>query len=97
MATRINAYKKIKKRNETQSTVNYQYKLVAIRAFLYFLYENGYVQEKIKVRKLKTDTKILKLFTEEDIQKIIERPNLEKCMTNFYDLSTLVSIECDIK
>lgn len=54
-------------------------KLIAIRAFLYFLYENGYIPEKIRVKKLKADTKVLKLFTEDDVRKIIERPNLEKC------------------
>ena len=64
-------------RNNQPSSINT--KLIPIRAFFNFLFENGYIPEKIKVKKLKADTKVLKLFTEEDIRKIIERPDLEQC------------------
>jgi len=53
-------------------------RLRALRAFWNFMYENGYIDHKVKVKLIKGDKKIIKTFSEEEVKKLIERPrNLE--------------------
>lgn len=53
-------------------------RLRALRAFWNFMYENGYIDHKVKVKLIKGDKKIIKTFSETDVKKLVERPkNLE--------------------
>ena len=52
--------------------------LKAVRAFLYFCMEKEYLQP-FKINLIKQEEEIIETYTDDDIQKLIARPNLKKC------------------
>ena len=65
--------------NET--TVNTY--LRALRAFLYYAMENGEL-EKFKIEMIKTEEKIKKTYTDQELRKLLEKPDLEECTFAHY-------------
>jgi len=54
------------------STANVR--LRAVRAFFNFLYEENYVDSKIRIRLIKVDKTVIKTFSAEQVKKLIEKP-----------------------
>jgi integrase/recombinase XerD len=62
----------LKKRNNSVESINTR--LRGLRAFLNFLNENQYIDQKIKIKMLRTEHKIIKTFAEEQLKKLLEKP-----------------------
>ena len=54
-----------------------------IRAFFYYLMNNGYLQP-YKIKLPKADKKIKETYTEEKLKRLLKKPNLKKCEFNEY-------------
>jgi integrase/recombinase XerD len=54
-------------------------KLRGIRPFFTYLSESGYITHQLKVKLLKEEEPIIKTFSEEQIKKVIARPDITQC------------------
>jgi integrase/recombinase XerD len=59
-------------------------KLRAIRPFFNYLYESGFITEPLKVKLLKEDKPIIKVFTTDHIKKLIAKPDLDNCSFAYF-------------
>jgi integrase/recombinase XerD len=57
--------------------------LGALRTILYFFMDEGYM-EKFKVELLKAEKKIKETYTDEELEKILKKPNIKKCSFTEY-------------
>jgi len=60
------------------NTTSINTRLRAVRAFLYWCMDNGYLKP-FKIHLLKQKEEPLKLYSDDDIQKLIAKPNLKEC------------------
>ena len=56
-----------------------------VRAFFYFLMESEYI-DKFKIRLPKADEKIKETYTDEELKKLLKKPNLKQCEFNEYKM-----------
>ena len=54
-----------------------------IRAFFYYLMNNGFTPE-YKIKLPKADKKIKETYTDEELKKLLKKPNLKRCEFNEY-------------
>jgi integrase/recombinase XerD len=54
-------------------------RLRAVRPFFTYLTESGYITHQLKIKLLKEDEPIIKTFGEEDIKKLIAKPDINAC------------------
>lgn len=54
-----------------------------IRAFFYYLMNNGFTPE-FKIKFPKADKKIKETYTDEELKKLLKKPNLKRCEFNEY-------------
>ncbi len=52
--------------------------LRSLRAFLYYCMDCGYVKQ-FKMELLKTDKTVKETYTEEELERLLEKPDIEKC------------------
>lgn len=75
--------------NKVLKTTTINLRLRGIRSFLYFLMSNGYI-DTFQIKLIKDDEKIPNLYTDEEIQKLIKKPNLKTCtFTEYRDWVTI--------
>ena len=74
-------------RDANEITINTY--LRGVRAFFYFLMDEGYVKP-FKVTMLKEEQKIKETYTDRELEKLLEKPNMKKC--NFAEYRSWVMI-----
>ena len=67
----------MKKTRHNITTINTY--LRGLRAFLNFLIKQEILEESIKLHLFKDEDKIKETYTEEDIKKLIKKPDLKRC------------------
>jgi len=63
-------------RNANSTTINSY--LCSLRAILYYFMEQGYMK-KFNVKLLKKEKKIKETYTDDELEKILKKPNVKKC------------------
>lgn len=64
-----------------ETTINIRIR--SIRCVLYYFMKNNYI-EKFEIRQIKETEKLPNLYTDEEIEKLLKKPNLQKCNFNEY-------------
>lgn len=73
----INAYI-IYMQNKKLKDTTINIKLRGIRSILYFFMKNDYIEE-FEIKLIKEDETIPDLYTDEEIKKLLKKPNIKKC------------------
>ena len=66
----------MKDKHLKDTTINIR--LRSIRCVLYYFMKNNYIT-KFQIKQIKETEKIPDLYTDEDIQKLLEKPNMQRC------------------
>lgn len=56
---------------------------IMINVFLHYLYEKGFIHERLKFKRIKTDNKIKEIYTDEELKIILRKPH-ENCLFSEY-------------
>ena len=67
----------LKERDIRDSTINIQLK--ALKTVIKFFREKGWIDSGIKVELIKADVEAIEAYTDEEISKLLIKPNLKKC------------------
>ena len=68
----------LSQKEKYKNTTSINTHLRAVRAFLYWCMDNDYLKP-FKIHLLKQKEEPLKLYSDDDIQKLIAKPNLKEC------------------
>ena len=71
------------KENTAANDVTINSYMRTIRSFLYYCMENGYLQ-RFKVTMVKAEKKIKETYTEQELEKLLKKPNLKTCSFTEY-------------
>lgn len=71
------------KENTAANDVTINSYLRTIRSFLYYCMESGYLQQ-FKVTMVKAEKKIKETYTEQELEKLLKKPNLKNCSFTEY-------------
>lgn len=67
----------LKERDIKESTINIQLK--ALKTVIKFFKGKGWIDNNIKVELIKADVEVIEAYTDEEISKLLIKPNLKKC------------------
>lgn len=79
----INDYTLWLKKNTVANAISINSYLRAIRAFLYWAMDNGHVAQ-FKVHLVKAEKKIKTTYTNDDLLRLLEKPDMDKCTFSCY-------------